>query len=272
MNQRDFKISIITISYNSEKFITDTIQSVTSQTYSNIEYIIIDGGSVDGTIDIIKKFESKISKWISEPDKGIADAFNKGCNFSTGEYILILNSDDALSNCNVVEKMVAEIYLNNLPKLIYGNYDIFKREKAELLYHGKVEFDPSKLKQGLVLPQPTLFVHQSYFKKYGNFDISFKIAMDYEWLLRGIMKETVVHVPWVVTNIRDGGISTVNQKKVINEIIRALKKNNFFPNLFSEFKTISYFYLRYFSKKTLEKMGLYKIFFTLRTRLKKCII
>lgn len=264
----NLRISIVTISRNSSEFIGDTLKSVLNQTYPNIEYIVIDGASTDNTVEIIKSHQSGITKWISEPDKGIADAFNKGYTLTTGDYIMFLNSDDALASPDVVSKIVGEISKNNLPQLIYGNYDVLNRMTAEVLYHGEVDFNPDKVKFGQVLPQPALFVHRSYFDKYGIFDTRFKIAMDYEWLLRGILKERVVHLPWLVTLIRDGGVSTMDQKKVIKEIILALKYNGFFSSLFAEVQMQSYFMTRYFSKKILSSIGLYNLFSNLRNRRK----
>lgn len=264
----DLRISIITITRNSEEFINYTINSVVSQTYPNIEYIIIDGNSSDNTVEIIKSHEAKIAKWISEPDKGIADAFNKGLARATGDYLMFLNSDDALAGPDIIQKIVDAIKENNSPELIYGDYDILNRSSGELLYHGSVNFNPSKIRFGQVLPQPALFVHKSYFSKYGNFDLNFKIAMDYEWLLRGILKERVVHLNWLVTLIRDGGVSTVDQRKVIREIMAALKKNKYFFSAADEFATRSYFFSRYFSKKLLTTIGLYNLFSNFRKRLK----
>jgi glycosyltransferase involved in cell wall biosynthesis len=262
------RISVVTISRNSSEFIGDTIKSVLSQNYPNIEYIVIDGASTDSTVEIIKSHEEGITKWISEPDKGIADAFNKGLALTTGDYIIFLNSDDALAHPDVIAKIVEEIERNNFPKLIYGDYDVLNRKTSEILYHGSVDFNPARVRFGQVLPQPSLFVHRSYFDKYGSFDTRFRIAMDYEWLLRGILKEKVIHLPWLVTLIRDGGISTIDQRKVIKEIIFALKKNGYFSSRLAEIKMRNYFMIRYFSKKLLTQLGLYNLFFNLRNRLK----
>lgn len=258
--------SIITIVRNGRLFIEQTIRSVLTQSYENFEYIVIDGGSSDGTVDVIKSYESKLNKWVSEKDEGIADAFNKGLLTASGDYVLFLNSDDHLSNTEVLTKISESIIENGFPDLIYGDYDILNRESGVVMYHGSVDFSPDKIKYGQVLPHPCLFTRSSYFEKYGIFDTNFRIAMDYEWLLRGILKEKVVHVPTLVTNIRDGGVSTLNQRRVIGEIVLALKKNGYFSSKLGELNLLGYFYLRVFLRKVLSALGLYTVFSYLRNR------
>ena len=262
------KISIITIVRNGCEFIEQTIKSVLCQRYDNIEYIVIDGGSTDSTIDIIKSYESKIAKWISEKDEGIADAFNKGLSFVTGDYVLFLNSDDSLANPDVVEIMAHKIIENNFPTLIYGDYDILDRSSSAFIYRGSIKFSSQGMKHGKVLPHPCLFTHQSYFEKYGLFDTRFKIAMDYELLLRGGLKERVVHVPLLVTCVRDSGMSTLNHKHVVDEIILALKVNGYMSSKLAECKMRGYFFMRSLLRSILERIGLYRTFFYMRNRLK----
>jgi glycosyltransferase involved in cell wall biosynthesis len=260
------KISIITIVRNGCEFIEQTIKSVLSQRYDNIEYIVIDGGSTDGTVDIIKSYESKIAKWISEKDEGIADAFNKGLSFVTGDYVLFLNSDDSLANPDVVEIMAHKIIENKLPTLIYGDCDVLDRSSGRMMYRASIKFSPQGLKRGQMLPHPSLLIHRTYFEKYGLFDTRFKIAMDYELLLRGGLKERVVHVPLLVTCVRNSGMSTLNHKHVVDEIILALKKNKYISSKLAEFKMRRYFFMRSFAKSILDNIGLYKAFFYLRNR------
>lgn len=262
------KISVITIVRNGMPFVAQTIDSVLGQSYRDSEYIVIDGGSTDGTIDVVKSHESEITKWISEKDEGIADAFNKGLSFATGDYILFLNSDDSLANANVLDDMARKIAENEFPALIYGDYNILKRNSGEFLYHGMVKLSHKGLVHGQVLPHPCLFTHRSYFDKYGGFDPRFRIAMDYEWLLRGGLIERIVHVPLLISNIRDGGISTLNHKKVVDEIVSALRKNNLIRSSLGEYKMRGYFFIRSFARNTLNAIGLYKLFFNLRNWLK----
>lgn len=259
--------SVITVVRNGRKFVEQTIESVTNQDYNNVEYIIVDGGSTDGTIEIIKSYGSKITKWISEKDEGIADAFNKGLSLSTGEYILFLNSDDALANPNVLTSVAQRIVENHFPILIYGDCNVLDRNSDKVLYLAKIQHTHKGVKRGKMIPHPSLFTHRSYFEKYGVFDNCFKIAMDYEWLLRGGLKETIVHMPLLVTCVRNGGFSTLDRTRVVDEILLALKKNKYISNRSAELKIRSYFLIRELARYVLDKAGLYKLFNYLRNSL-----
>lgn len=260
------RISVITIVRNGQPFIQETIRSVLEQSYQAIEYIVIDGDSTDGTIDVIKSHEAGITKWISEKDEGIADAFNKGLSLATGDYILFLNSDDALASPNVLNDMAGKIVENGFPALIYGDCDVLDRGSDKVLYRAIIKLSSDGLRRGQMLPHPSLFANRSYFEKYGVFDAQFRIAMDYEWLLRGGLKERIVHVPLLVTNVRTGGISTLDQSRVLGEIISALKKNGHISSRWAELKMRGYFSARSLSKSLLKSIGLYKMFSYLRNK------
>lgn len=265
------RFSIITIVRNNRRFIGDTIASVLAQSYPHVEYIIIDGASTDGTVDIIRACEDKLAHWVSEPDHGIADAFNKGLALSNGDYILFLNSDDALAGGDVLQAMAGKIVENGHPSLIYGDYDILDRESGTFMYHGSVNLTSKGLMQGQILPHPCLFTRRSYFDTYGGFDTDFKIAMDYEWLLRGGHVENIVHVPMRVSNIRNGGISTLDTKRVVDEIILAQKKNHFIHSALGEYRLRLYFRCRGLARHALSALGLYGVFASLRNRLKQSV-
>lgn len=258
------KISIVTIVRNGQQFIEQAIKSVLDQTYGNVEYVVIDGGSVDGTVDIIKSYESRIAKWVSEEDDGIADAFNKGLSRITGDYVLFLNSDDALANPEVLTIVANEIAENKYPVLIYGDCDVLDRSSDRLLYRASIQLSRKGLKRGQMLPQPSLFTHRTYFEKYGIFDRNFKFAMDYEWLLRGGLSEEIVHIPLLVTCVRDGGISTLDQASVVDEIVWALRKNKIITSNLTEFNLRGYYAGRAFAKYILGKAMLYGAFNSLR--------
>lgn len=260
------KISVITVVRNGMPFVEQTIVSVIGQTYTNLEYIVIDGGSNDGTTDIIRANAGAISKWISEPDEGIADAFNKGLALVTGDYILFLNSDDALSAPHVLETMAAHISRANFPGIIYGDCDVLDRNSGKVLYRATIKFSADGLRRGQMLPHPSMFASRQYFEKYGSFDTRYRIAMDYEWLLRGGLKERIVHVPMLVTNVRSGGISTQNQHQAVNEIISALKKNKCIASGREELRLRGYFVMREVAKSVLTHLGLYRIFSWIRNR------
>ncbi len=260
------KISIITIVKNGREFIEQTVASVFDQSYKNVEYIVIDGGSTDGTIDIIRQFASRISKWVSEPDDGISHAFNKGLSYATGDYVLILSSDDALANPGVLEAVVQKIVDQDFPVLLYGDYDIIERASGEVTYRGSVEFTRKGFLRGKVLPHPCLFAHRSYFTKYGNFDTAFSVAMDYEWLLRGALNERVVHVPMLISRIRNGGVSTQDRQRAVREIILALEKNGHASSVWRVAQMRGYFLARAIARRSLETTGLYNLFFRARNR------
>lgn len=252
------KISIITVVRNGAQFVGQTIASVRSQSYSNIEYIVVDGGSTDGTLDIIRANEAGIARWISEADQGIADAFNKGLALATGDYLLFLNADDALAAQDVVADVVDLIQVHSQPEIFYGDCDLLDRQSEEVLSRTSITFQSEKMRYGHMIPQPAMFTRRSYFEKYGKFDTTFRIAMDYEWLLRGGLSERVVHVPLLVTRVHDGGVSTQSRAAVINEIVRALQKNRLITNGFGEGKLRAYFLARAAAKKMLKFFGLYR--------------
>lgn len=173
------KISIITITLNAERYLEQAITSVVNQTHSNREHIIVDGGSTDGTLDIIKKYESEIDNWISEPDNGIADAMNKGIDLATGDYILFLNSDDYLVNSSVLER--ASEYLGD-------RFDIFFFQVLHDI-HGQNQVSSNR-SLGWLTNFKMGSCHQGQlcsrklFQRIGKFDTSFKIDMDYDLILR----------------------------------------------------------------------------------------
>ena len=173
------KISIVTVSYNSEKTIEQTIQSVIGQTYKNIEYIIIDGGSNDSTINIIEKYRNKVECFVSEPDEGIYNAMNKGIRMASGDIIGIINSDDWYDR-NTVEKAV-EYFNKNEIDVLYGDcvylYEDGKRVR-------NMKFPLEAMWYLMATPHPTVFVKKKVYQKYGIFNESYQMAADYELLLR----------------------------------------------------------------------------------------
>lgn len=249
-------VSIVTVVRNGREFIEQTIKSVLGQTYPHIDYIVVDGASTDGTTEIIRRYSARIAKSICEPDSGIAEAFNKGLGVAAGDYILFLNSDDRLATPETISHMVQAIIANDYPVLIYGDYVIVDRQTDAEKQHCSVRFNRRRFLRGGVLPHPCLLTHRRYFDKYGNFDTSFRIAMDYEWMLRGALECRVLHIPLEMTIIRDGGLS-VNNPATRGEIVGALRKNGFARTLRAQFGIWSYFFLRSLARKSLELTGLY---------------
>lgn len=231
------KISIITISYNSQETIEDTIKSVINQTYKNIEYIIVDGGSTDNTINIINKYKDRISTIISEPDKGIYDAMNKGVNLATGELIGILNSDDFYINENVISEIQKHIKENDA---IYADLVYVDKENTNktIRYWKSGKYKKGDFLKGWMPPHPTFFLRKSIYEKYGTYNLSLKSAADYELMLRMIHKENISlsYYPEVITKMRVGGQSNsniLNRLKANQEDRKAWEINNLDPKFYS---------------------------------------
>lgn len=210
------KVSIITVVYNNANFIKDAIESVLTQSYENIEYIVIDGASNDGTVEIIKRYGNKITHFLSEKDHGIYDAMNKGLKLASGDIIGILNSDDFYISNNVIN-MVVEVFLYNnvdsvFADLVYVNPDNLAKV---VRYYDSSYFSPSKFSYGWMPAHPTFFVRRDIYEKYGFFKTDYKIAADYELLVRFLGKHRIsyfyLQIPLV--KMRIGGVSTTSLKK-----------------------------------------------------------
>jgi glycosyltransferase involved in cell wall biosynthesis len=200
-------ISIITPSFNQERFIEQTIQSVLGQNYPNIEYIIIDGGSTDGTGDIIKKYEQQLSYWVSEPDNGVSDAFNKGLRASRGDYIQFLNSDDWLIDSTIISRVIESIKQSDYPLLLYGNAEVVDRSNGEHLWYMGRPFTLRGFLLRMTIGHQALFTRKDYFERYGEFDSGLKYSMDYEMLLRSVPDLHPVWLNYTIVKMREGGIS-----------------------------------------------------------------
>jgi glycosyltransferase involved in cell wall biosynthesis len=238
------RVSVVTVSLNNRIFIADTIRSVFAQDHPNIEYVIIDGGSTDGTVEVIRAHEARLAAWVSEPDNGISDAFNKGLARTSGDYILFLNSDDWLAGPEVVSGAMQVAVNAGCPEVVFGDCDVVDRETSRRLRRLSMKWSPLAFRMGRMINHPALFTHRSYFDRYGTFDTSYRIAMDFELLLRGALKVRVVHFPGVVTNMRSGGLSTRDRERVVGEIVRALKKNGVIRTRWGERCIYGYFALR----------------------------
>lgn len=211
------KVSIITVAYNSAETIGHTIESVLAQSYPNIEYWIIDGLSNDNTIQIIESYKEKFNgrlHWISEKDKGIYDAMNKGIVRCSGDVIGILNSDDFFTDNKVIEKMT-QTFTNDIDA-VYGDVHFVKANnlnKCVRYYSGRV-FKPWMVKYGFIPPHPSLYIRKDIFEKYGVYDDSYKISADFEIIARLLYKNKIkakyIHLDFVT--MRVGGASTKNWK------------------------------------------------------------
>ena len=210
MIQNNFPlISIITITYNGGKYIENAIKSILYQDYGNIEYIIIDGGSKDNTIEIIKKYESAITYWISEPDRGIGDAWNKGINVAKGELIGLLNADD-MYHKTAISKAVEAYSLFGDETLLYGTCKFISKNSINGT-NSKI-FDKKNLIRGFNFVHTTCFVPKKIYDKIGLFDEKFKIAVDGEFLLRCYLSGVQFEQTSTITYMQTGGVSDRSAK------------------------------------------------------------
>ena len=221
-NRNEPLVSIITVCLNSEKFLEDAIKSVAGQSYRNIEYIVIDGGSTDRTLDIIIKYEDKITYWVSEKDEGISDAFNKGIMAAKGDLIGILNSDDWYEKGAIKE--VAELYmLDRNTGVIHGDMCFYKDKKP--LFTISPHSNPERMWREMIYNHPACFVARDTYNTFGMFDKNLGIAMDYELLLRFyINKVKFFYIPMVLTNQRVEGKSEVQMIESLNEVDESVIK------------------------------------------------
>ena len=223
------RISVIVSVFNNKDTVSDAINSIVSQDYDNIECIVVDAGSTDGTIEVIKGFGDRINTFISEPDKGIYDGLNKGILLATGDIIAFLHSDDVYENETVISDVVA--IFNDDIQGVYG--DLVYTNKADMRkvfrYWKSCDFSVSLLRIGWMPPHTTLCLRRKVYQKYDTFDISFKIAGDYDFMLR-ILKDNIAvkYLPQVLYRMRVGGKSNRSIKSILfksKEDLRAMRKN-----------------------------------------------
>jgi glycosyltransferase involved in cell wall biosynthesis len=226
------KISIITVVYNNEKTILDSINSVRNQTYKNIEHIFIDGGSLDNTLKIINENISCNSIIISEKDDGLYHAMNKGIKVATGDIIGILNSDDVYDNFNVIEHIANHFISDSKLKILYGDLVYVKADDIDIQirYWESKNITANYFENGYVPPHPTLFITKDVYNSVGLFDLNFKLAADYEFILRLFKKHSFksLYLPLLIVRMRLGGVTN---KKYFNiykqniEILNSWKVN-----------------------------------------------
>lgn len=234
-------ITIITVAYNAAATIGTTIQSVLNQTYQNIEYIIVDGCSNDGTVEVIKSFEEKRITLISEPDKGIYDAMNKGIGLATGNIVGILNSDDFYADMEVIEKVV-ECFSSTNCEALYGNLLYVDATITNKIIRTWIagNFKLGNFLKGWMPPHPTFFVRREIYDRHGKFNTSLKSAADYELLLRFLYKHKikVAYLSKILVHMRTGGMSNRNFGNRIKANIedrKAWKMNNIKPRFYTLF-------------------------------------
>lgn len=234
-------ISIITATYNSGATLRDTIESVLAQTYEDIEYIVVDGASRDNTLDIIREYEPRFGgrmRWISEKDKGLYDAMNKGIAMATGEVVGILNSDDFYTSPKILETVARKI---EMVDAVYG--DIHYVDPADLTKpvrnYSSRRFRPWMMRLGFMPAHPSFYCRRRVYQTYGLFDTSFRVAADFEQLLRLIFinRISLRYLPVDFVTMRTGGASSSgfeSHKKIIRDHMLAYKKNGIYSNYFLE--------------------------------------
>ena len=224
------KISIITVVYNAVATIEQTILSVVKQDYSNIEYIIVDGGSTDGTLDIVKKYEEKIALWLSEPDYGIYDAMNKGLTYATGDYIYYLGADDCLLAPNSISQVVS--FLQDNPEVDVLCASVMMVDtvyRIEKVYSSN--FSEADVLSGYNTPHQGMFVRREILQKY-RFDTSYHIAADYKNFLKFYLDQNIVlkKTVLIVAYYANDGVSGNGTDAQRMEDVRALQENGLESN------------------------------------------
>ena len=235
------KLSIITVCFNSVATLRDTIESVLTQDYPHIEHIIIDGGSTDGTVGIIQEYigrsDSKIVSWVSEPDRGIYDAMNKGISIASGDVIGFLNSDDMYANAHVLSELMGALEKNCVDCVFADLVYVDPNNPNKVLrYYNSGQFRPSKFRWGWMPAHPTFLAKRSLFEKVGLFSLDYKIAADYELLIRmlWVSRASYAYIPKALIRMRAGGVSTsgLRHSLLLNrEIVAACRANGIYTNL-----------------------------------------
>jgi glycosyltransferase involved in cell wall biosynthesis len=233
------KVSVVTVCYNSQETIEDTIKSVIQQDYPNIEYIIVDGLSKDNTLSIVQKYKDKIAKVVSEKDKGIYDAINKGIELCTGNIVSVLNSDDMYASTTVISQVVAQINRDKT-QAAYGDLNYVNRYDTQKIVRKwkSGNYKHGKFFKGWMPPHPTFFIEKSCYQKFGKFNLELKTSADYELMLRMIHvhRIKISYVPHLLVNMRTGGqsnVSLLNRIKGNKEDYKAWHINGLKPKFFT---------------------------------------
>ncbi|MEG1838443.1 MAG: glycosyltransferase family 2 protein [Bacteroidaceae bacterium] len=225
-NHLNPRFSIITVTYNAEKVIEDTIQSIVTQTYKNIEYIIVDGASTDKTLAIIKKYKDRINTLISEPDKGLYDAMNKGINHATGDYICFLNAGDSLHEDDTLQLMVHSLLGAELPDIIYGETALVDQEGHFLRMRRLTppeHLSWKSFKQGMLVCHQAFFVRHTLVEPY---NLKYRFSSDFDWCIRMMKKSQILHhTHLTLVDYLEEGMTTKNRKASLYERFNIMVKH-----------------------------------------------
>lgn len=234
------KISLITAAYNSGSTLRDTLESVLRQTWTDFEYIIVDGASKDGTMELVREYEPRFEgrlRWISEPDKGIYDAMNKGLAMATGDVIGILNSDDFFSSDTILEQVAIAMADPDIDA-VYGDIHFVHPDDLTkcVRYYSSKSFRRWQMRMGFMPAHPSFYCRRDIYEKYGRFDASFRVSADFELLLRLIFVHRIHtrYIPLDFVTMRTGGASTSgfrSYERILQDHLRAYRKNGVRSNL-----------------------------------------
>lgn len=227
------KISLITVTYNSGKTVRDTLESVLSQTYSDLEYIVVDGASTDHTMDIIRQYAPRFNRrmrYVSEPDQGLYDAMNKGIRMATGEIVGLLNSDDMFSEATALEKVVDCFRHHPETDAVYADLYYVAPEDTDRVIRHWISGRRKPFNRGWHPAHPTFYAKREIYQRYGLFDTELKLAADFELMLRFIEKDRIrlVYLQQPLVRMRLGGATSKNLTNILRgnkECIKAFKKN-----------------------------------------------
>ena len=233
------RVSIITAAYNSASTIEDTLKSVLGQTYDNIDYIVVDGGSQDATTDIVRCYEPLFKgrmRWVSEKDNGIYDAMNKGIRIAQGDVVGIINSDDYFTSSTVLEEMVKEFDDESLDA-VYGDIHFIRDGEPDkcVRYYSSKRFHPRWLRFGFMPAHPSFYARRSVFEQAGLYKTDYPIGSDYEMMVRLFRKHKIMakYLPMDFVTMRTGGTSTRNvhsRLQLIRDDVRACRENGIYTN------------------------------------------
>jgi glycosyltransferase involved in cell wall biosynthesis len=230
------KISIITVVYNSVATIEACINSVLNQDYQDIEYIVVDGGSTDGTVDVIKRFGNKINTFVSEKDKGLYDAMNKGIKLATGDVVGTLNSDDFFYDNAVLTNVVRAFAQDDIDAIVGDIVFIKNGDESKILRkYSSANWQPARFAWGYMPAHPSFYAKRALFDDIGFYRTDYRIASDYELLIRFLLVKKInwKYLPLVTTKMRPGGASTQGLKSVLllnKEIAHACRENGIYTN------------------------------------------
>lgn len=225
-NRLSPKFSIITVTYNAEKVLEDTIQSVITQTYHHIEYIIIDGASIDSTPEIIERYRPYIHMVVSEPDNGIYDAMNKGLALATGDYLCFLNAGDSLREDDILMRMVQSIHSQELPDVLYGETALVDEQRHFLRMR---RLSAPKILTWKSFKQGMLVCHQAFFAKRSlaePYDLRYRYSSDFDWCIRIMKKSKTLHnTHLTIIDYLEEGMTTANRKASLKERFRIMVRH-----------------------------------------------